>query len=56
MANTNVAIKPTPINVEEIRKEFPILDQKVNGKDLVYLDNAATNQKPKRVINALVEY
>lgn len=56
MAQTNVAIKSTPINVEEIRKEFPILHQKVNGKDLVYFDNAATNQKPKRVIDALIEY
>jgi cysteine desulfurase / selenocysteine lyase len=55
MAEMNVAEKST-INVEEIRKEFPILHQKVNGKDLVYLDNAATNQKPKRVIDALVEY
>lgn len=56
MAQTNVAVKSAPINVEEIRKEFPILHQKVNGKDLVYLDNAATNQKPKRVIDALIEY
>ncbi|HEY0741828.1 MAG TPA: cysteine desulfurase [Chryseosolibacter sp.] len=56
MAQTNVAVKSTPINVEEIRKEFPILHQKVNGKDLVYFDNAATNQKPKRVIDALIEY
>jgi cysteine desulfurase / selenocysteine lyase len=44
------------IDVEKIRKEFPVLHQKVNGKDLVYFDNAATNQKPKRVIDALVEY
>lgn len=44
------------IDVDLIRKEFPILHQQVNGRDLVYLDNAATNQKPKRVINALVDY
>lgn len=44
------------IDVEKIRKEFPVLHQQVNGRDLVYLDNAATNQKPKRVIDALVEY
>jgi cysteine desulfurase / selenocysteine lyase len=44
------------IDVEKIRKEFPILHQKVNGKDLVYFDNAATNQKPRRVIDALVNY
>src|SRR5688500_19762493 len=44
------------IDVEKIRKEFPVLHQQVNGRDLVYLDNAATNQKPKRVIDALVDY
>jgi cysteine desulfurase / selenocysteine lyase len=44
------------INVEKIREQFPILHQQVNGRDLVYFDNAATNQKPKRVINALVDY
>jgi len=53
MANTAVT---QGIDVEKIRKEFPILHQQVNGKDLVYFDNAATNQKPKRVIDALVEY
>jgi cysteine desulfurase / selenocysteine lyase len=56
MTEPNVAVKSAKINVEEIRKEFPILHQKVNGKDLVYFDNAATNQKPKRVIDALVDY
>jgi cysteine desulfurase / selenocysteine lyase len=44
------------LDVEQIRKQFPILHQQVNGKDLVYLDNAATNQKPKKVIDALVNY
>jgi len=44
------------IDVEKIRKQFPVLHQQVNGRDLVYFDNAATNQKPQRVINALVEY
>lgn len=44
------------LDVEGIRKEFPILHQQVNGRDLVYFDNAATNQKPRRVIDALVEY
>ena len=37
----------------EIRDEFPVLDQQVHGKPLVYLDNAATTQKPRRVIEAL---
>jgi cysteine desulfurase/selenocysteine lyase len=44
------------IDVDKIRKEFPVLNQQVNGRDLVYFDNAATNQKPKRVIDALVDY
>jgi len=43
-------------DVTKIREEFPILHQKVNGKNLIYFDNAATNQKPKRVINALAQY
>lgn len=46
----------TKLDIEKIRKEFPILDQQVNGRDLVYLDNAATSQKPERVIDALVGY
>jgi cysteine desulfurase/selenocysteine lyase len=44
------------IDVEKLREEFPILHQKVNGRDLVYFDNAATTQKPKAVIQALVDY
>lgn len=41
------------ISVNEIRSEFPILHQEINGKPLIYLDNAATTQKPKSVIEAL---
>ncbi len=44
------------INPREIRKDFPILEQQVNGRPLVYLDNAATTQKPRQVIEALVRY
>ena len=43
------------LNIEDIRKEFPILEQKVYGKPLVYLDNAATTQKPLCVIDAQSE-
>ena len=43
-------------DIEKIRAEFPILHQKVNGRDLVYFDNAATTQKPKRVIDQLSGY
>src|ERR1700690_2316777 len=39
-----------------LRKDFPILEQKVHGKPLVYFDNAATSQKPRAVIDALVHY
>ncbi|MFQ5449348.1 MAG: SufS family cysteine desulfurase [Nitrospinaceae bacterium] len=38
------------IDVENVRREFPVLSQKINGKPLIYLDNAATTQKPGRVI------
>jgi cysteine desulfurase/selenocysteine lyase len=44
------------MNAKEIRKLFPILNQEVNGKPLVYLDNAATSQKPLPVIEALDQY
>lgn len=43
-------------DVEEIRKDFPILNRKVNGQPLVYFDNAATSQKPQQVIDAIVNY
>jgi cysteine desulfurase/selenocysteine lyase len=39
-----------------LRRDFPILDQKVHGKPLIYFDNAATSQKPRVVIDALVHY
>ncbi|WP_223032547.1 aminotransferase class V-fold PLP-dependent enzyme [Hanstruepera marina] len=42
--------------VENIRKDFPILSRKVNGKPLVYLDNAATSQTPQQVIDCIVDY
>jgi cysteine desulfurase/selenocysteine lyase len=44
------------LDVARIRKDFPILDRKVHGKPLVYFDNAATSQKPRQVIDALVRY
>ncbi len=45
-----------PYNVNELRKEFPILNQKINGNPLIYFDNAATNQKPLSVINSISDY
>jgi len=44
------------INPEKIRKLFPILNQEINGKPFIYFDNAATTQKPLRVINAINAY
>jgi cysteine desulfurase/selenocysteine lyase len=44
------------LDVQKVRKDFPILERKVYGKPLVYLDNAATSQKPRQVIEKLVEY
>ncbi len=44
------------VDVENIRKDFPILQRQVNGKSLVYLDNAATSQTPQQVIDVIVDY
>jgi cysteine desulfurase / selenocysteine lyase len=65
-AKKRVAVaRPAPARVrpsapefelEKIRADFPILRQKVRGKPLVYLDNAATSQKPQTVINAITRY
>ena len=46
----------TKFNVESIRKDFPILNRKVNGKPLVYFDNGATSQTPQQVIDVIVDY
>ncbi|MEK7754621.1 MAG: aminotransferase class V-fold PLP-dependent enzyme, partial [Acidobacteriota bacterium] len=46
----------TSLDVTAIREDFPILAQRVHGKPLVYLDNAATSQKPKCVIEALAHF
>jgi cysteine desulfurase / selenocysteine lyase len=43
-------------DINKIRKDFPILTQKVNNKDLIYLDNAATTQKPNIVIDTITEF
>lgn len=49
-------LKTEALQVERVRGDFPILKRKVHGKRLVYLDNAATTQKPHQVIDALVDY
>jgi len=44
------------MNIEKTKLDFPILSQKINGKDLVYLDNSATSQKPQIVIDSIADY
>jgi cysteine desulfurase/selenocysteine lyase len=48
--------KAVTYDVERIRQDFPVLHQEIRGKQLVYLDNAATSQKPKAVIDSIVHY
>src|SRR5579862_9387159 len=52
----DIIIEYTALDVQKIRKDFPILSTTVNGKPLVYFDNAATSQKPWRVIKAIEDY
>ena len=55
MRDSVLADKPS-IDVEKIRKEFPILSQKINGKPLIYLDNGATTHKPQCVIERVRKF
>lgn len=54
--NSLAVAEPPTFNVEHIRADFPMLRQQVNGKPLVYLDNAATSQKPQVVIDRISRY
>jgi cysteine desulfurase/selenocysteine lyase len=49
-------VAPATFDVERVRKDFPVLEQEVRGKPLVYLDSAATSQKPRAVIDAIARY
>ena len=51
-----LSMRTKTIDWAALRKDFPILDQQVHGKPLIYFDNAATSQKPRAVIDALVHY
>ena len=44
------------IDIDKIRSQFPVLKQKINGKDLIYFDNAATSQKPKSVLDSIADF
>jgi cysteine desulfurase/selenocysteine lyase len=55
-AQAELVEKTALLDIDRIREDFPILQEKIHGKPLVYLDNAATTQKPKAVIDALVDY
>jgi len=56
MIESNTILNKTTFDIAKIRKDFPILHQEINGKPLVYFDNAATTQKPTVVINAITKY
>src|SRR5262249_49697342 len=53
---SNVVAQSPGFDVERVRRDFPVLDQEVHAKPLVYLDNAATTQKPLAVIDAIENY
>src|SRR5688500_15290077 len=55
-AAVSSARRDTPLDVAAIRSDFPILHQNINGKPLVYLDNAASSQRPRAVIEAIDHY
>jgi cysteine desulfurase/selenocysteine lyase len=55
-AERGPALAHGEFDVQRIRADFPILQKKIRGKPLVYLDNAATSQKPRAVIDAIVRY
>ena len=55
-AHPNLAIQAAPLNAEAVRRDFPILATTVNGHPLVYLDSAASAQRPLPVLRAVEEY
>ena len=55
-ANASKVLDPTDLDLELVRSDFPILQQKVNDHPLVYLDNGASSQKPRNVIQAISDY
>ena len=56
MSHATAIATPPPLDVERLRADFPILAQEVHGRPLVYLDNAASAQKPRQVIDAVAHF
>ncbi|MBA6256575.1 MULTISPECIES: aminotransferase class V-fold PLP-dependent enzyme [unclassified Colwellia] len=56
MSSIDAVEQDNTFNIAKVRQDFPILDQKVKGKPLIYLDNAATTQKPQIVIDAINQF
>ena len=56
MWKTESLVSFMAFDVEKIRGDFPLLARRVNGKPLAYLDNAATTQKPRAVLDAMRDY
>ena len=54
--NASVSRSLSGLDVAAIRRDFPVLHQSINGKPLVYLDNAASSQRPRAVIEAISSY
>ena len=52
----NIPVQHTRFDVDNIRKDFPILSREINGKPLIYFDNAATSQTPDQVIKVITDY
>jgi cysteine desulfurase/selenocysteine lyase len=56
MSSIDAIEQDNTFNIAKVRQDFPILDQKIKGKPLIYLDNAATTQKPQIVIDAISQF
>jgi len=51
-----MTIASTPLDAQQLRRDFPVLNREVFGKPLVYFDNAASSQRPRQVVEAMSDY